>query len=63
MMESVHSLSLELFYLTEDRGVLQVFEDVLEKWYDGDFSYSNAQSLYNQLNHELKKVRKVDGQE
>lgn len=56
-MGTLHGLTLQLFNYTGDREVLKKFEDAQEAWFEGEFSYTEAQSYYYLLTAKLNQYR------
>src|SRR5690606_41953223 len=56
-MGTLHGLTLQLFNYTGDREVLEKFVDAQEAWFEGEFSYTEAQSYYYPLTATLNQYR------
>src|SRR5690606_6661254 len=56
-MGTLHGLTLQLFNYTGDREVLKKFEDAQEAWFEGEFSYTEAQSYYYLLTGKVNQYR------
>lgn len=57
-MESLHSMVMEIFHLSQDRSILARFEETMERWFDGLLTYREAQLFHNECGIMVAKLRR-----